>query len=245
MTRRERRPNGTACTCSPAVGSQLDHVDVPSRQSGPHPRQPAVLAIKNVEDAFARLGYLAFYLAGGLVATMTQSAMTLRFGTASNPRIPNLRAEQSRPCWAQSSPLPVGASSPSSCSSACESRRGVGPELAAVVTSCTAELAQARISAAGIAAPNVVITVDQIARGKPDPEGFLLATHRLHVEPGLCLVVEDAPSGLVAARAAGCATITLTTTTPRSALVADLIVNSLANVRFETVRDGVRVAMAR
>jgi hypothetical protein len=97
MTRRERRPNGTACTCSPAVGSQLDHVDVPSRQSGPHPRQPAVLAIKNVEDAFARLGYLAFYLAGGLVATMTQAAMTLRFGTASNPRIPNLRAEQSRP----------------------------------------------------------------------------------------------------------------------------------------------------
>jgi hypothetical protein len=37
----------------------------------------------------------------------------------------------------------------------------------------------------------------------------------------------------------------LTTTTPRSALVADLIVNSLANVRFEVVRDGIRVAMAR
>jgi sugar-phosphatase len=128
---------------------------------------------------------------------------------------------------------------------ASEALATVGTERAAVVTSCTAELAQARVSAAGIAAPNVVITVDQIARGKPDPEGFLLAAHRLGVEPGLCLVVEDAPSGLVAARAAGCATIALTTTTPRSALVADLIVNSLANVRFAVVRDGVRVAMAR
>ena len=109
---------------------------------------------------------------------------------------------------------------------------------AAVVTSCTAELAQARISAADIAAPNVVITVDQIARGKPDPEGFLLAAHRLGVEPGLCLVVEDAPSGLVAARAAGCATSALTTTTPRSELVADLIVNSLADVRSISLARG-------
>jgi sugar-phosphatase len=85
------------------------------------------------------------------------------------------------------------------------------------VTSCTAELVHARIMAAGIAAPDVAITVDQLARGKPDPEGFLLAAHRLCVEPGLCLVVEDAPGGLVAARAAGCLAIALTTTTPRSA----------------------------
>lgn len=119
----------------------------------------------------------------------------------------------------------------------------VGPDRAAVVTSCTAELADARISAARIAAPKVVVTVDQVAYGKPDPEGFLLAAHRLGVEPGLCLVVEDAPSGLVAARAAGCATIALATTTPRTALVADAIVDSLADVRFETVRDGIRVSI--
>ena len=120
----------------------------------------------------------------------------------------------------------------------------VGAERAAVVTSCTADLADARLSAAGITAPNVMITVDQVVRGKPDPEGFLLAAHRLGVEPGSCLVVEDAPGGLVAAKAAGCATIALATTTPRAALVADVIVNSLADVRFETVRDGVRVSIA-
>jgi sugar-phosphatase len=119
----------------------------------------------------------------------------------------------------------------------------VGPERAAIVTSCTSELADARISAAGIAAPNVVITLDQITHGKPDPEGYLLAAHRLGVDPGSCLVVEDAPSGLVAATTAGCATIALATTTLRTALVADAVVESLADVRFETVGDGIRVSI--
>jgi membrane associated rhomboid family serine protease len=47
---------------------------------------------KNVEDAFGRLGYLVFYLAGGFAATMMQTAMTLLFGTASDAQIPNLGA---------------------------------------------------------------------------------------------------------------------------------------------------------
>ena len=47
---------------------------------------------KNVEDAFGRLGYLVFYLAGGFAAMMMQTAMTLLFGTASDAQIPNLGA---------------------------------------------------------------------------------------------------------------------------------------------------------
>ena len=47
---------------------------------------------KNVEDAFGPLRYLGFYLAGGFVATMTQTAMTLLFGTAADARVPNLGA---------------------------------------------------------------------------------------------------------------------------------------------------------
>jgi membrane associated rhomboid family serine protease len=47
---------------------------------------------KNVEDAFGRLGYLAFYIAGGFVATMTQTAMTLLAGTAADAQVPNLGA---------------------------------------------------------------------------------------------------------------------------------------------------------
>ncbi len=47
---------------------------------------------KNVEDAFGHLRYLAFYIAGGFVATMTQTAVTLLFGTAAAARVPNLGA---------------------------------------------------------------------------------------------------------------------------------------------------------
>jgi rhomboid family protein len=47
---------------------------------------------KNVEDAFGHLRYLGFYIAGGFVATMTQTAVTLLFGTASAGRVPNLGA---------------------------------------------------------------------------------------------------------------------------------------------------------
>jgi membrane associated rhomboid family serine protease len=47
---------------------------------------------KNVEDAFGHVRYLAFYVTGGLVATMTQTAVTLLFGTAAAARVPSLGA---------------------------------------------------------------------------------------------------------------------------------------------------------
>jgi len=47
---------------------------------------------KNVEDAFGHLRYLAFYFAGGFIATMTQTLVTLAFGSAAEGRIPNLGA---------------------------------------------------------------------------------------------------------------------------------------------------------
>jgi membrane associated rhomboid family serine protease len=47
---------------------------------------------KNVEDAFGHVGYLAFYIAGGLVATATQTAMTLLAGTAADAQVPTLGA---------------------------------------------------------------------------------------------------------------------------------------------------------
>jgi membrane associated rhomboid family serine protease len=47
---------------------------------------------KNVEDSFGRLGYLAFYFAGGFVATITQTLITLTLGTAAEAHVPNLGA---------------------------------------------------------------------------------------------------------------------------------------------------------
>jgi sugar-phosphatase len=72
----------------------------------------------------------------------------------------------------------------------------------AIVTSADMRLAHARLDAAGITAP-VLVTVEDIRRGKPDPEGYLLAARRLGAAPARCLVVEDAPAGVAAGRAAG------------------------------------------
>jgi HAD superfamily hydrolase (TIGR01509 family) len=72
----------------------------------------------------------------------------------------------------------------------------------AVVTGAVRPLARARLAAAAITPPELV-TVDEVAAGKPEPDGFLLAAARLAVEPGRCLVVEDAPAGIESGRRAG------------------------------------------
>jgi sugar-phosphatase len=114
----------------------------------------------------------------------------------------------------------------------------------AIATSCTVPLARARIGAAGLQPPSVLVTVDDVDRGKPAPDPFLEAARRLRVPPERCLVVEDAPMGLTAARAAGCFTLAVTTTTPPDELDADAVVPDLAAVRFEVVGEGIRVVPA-
>ncbi|MCZ7379147.1 HAD-IA family hydrolase [Micromonospora sp. WMMC250] len=78
----------------------------------------------------------------------------------------------------------------------------------AVVTSADARLARARLGAAGIVAP-VLVTVDDVRVGKPDPEGYLRAAALLGVPVARCLVVEDAEVGVRAGRAAGALTAAL------------------------------------
>ena len=114
----------------------------------------------------------------------------------------------------------------------------------AIATSCTVPLAEARIAAAQLVPPSVLVTADDVVHGKPHPEPFLEAARRLGVDPRRCLVVEDAPRGLEAARTAGCFTLAVLTTTPREALDADAIVNDLSDVRFQVDQDGVRVRLA-
>jgi mannitol-1-/sugar-/sorbitol-6-phosphatase len=114
----------------------------------------------------------------------------------------------------------------------------------AIATSCTVPLAAARIAAANLVPPSVLVTADDVTHGKPHPEPFLEAARRLGVDPRRCLVVEDAPSGLEAARAAGCFTLAVVTTTPREALDADAIVSDLSEVRFDANQAGIRVRLA-
>lgn len=73
----------------------------------------------------------------------------------------------------------------------------------ALVTSGTTQVAQARLHAAGIPTPAVVVTASDVEQGKPSPAPYLLAADRLQVPASVCLVFEDAPPGVIAARAAG------------------------------------------
>ena len=73
-----------------------------------------------------------------------------------------------------------------------------------------------------------VVAEEDAPRGKPDPQGFLLAAEKLGVAPAECVVIEDAPGGVEAAKRAGMRCIGVTTSRPRGALTsADLVVDSL------------------
>jgi sugar-phosphatase len=82
----------------------------------------------------------------------------------------------------------------------------------AIATSCELPLARTRLAAAGLAPPDVLVTSDQVTHGKPAPDCYLLAAERLGVDPAGCLVIEDAPSGIAAGRAAGMTVWAVTTT---------------------------------
>lgn len=99
----------------------------------------------------------------------------------------------------------------------------------AIVTSCSAQLADVRLRAAGLPRPAVVISSSVVSHGKPDPEGFLLGARRLNVTAARCAVLEDSPVGIAAGRAAGARVIALRTTHAADGLAgADLIIDNLA-----------------
>jgi sugar-phosphatase len=98
----------------------------------------------------------------------------------------------------------------------------------AIVTSGTRAVATLRIRYTGLPMPRVLVCADEITRGKPDPEGYLTAAARLGRAPADCVVIEDTPAGLDAARAAGMRSIGIAGTYPASALIADLVVPSLS-----------------
>jgi sugar-phosphatase len=104
-----------------------------------------------------------------------------------------------------------------------------GPIPVAVVTSGSTELATARLRGAGLEPPAVLITANSIERGKPDPEPFLLGARELGVDPTRCLALEDAPSGIESAFAAGIPVVAFRTSHPEAELErATVVLDSLA-----------------
>lgn len=84
------------------------------------------------------------------------------------------------------------------------------PDRWAVVTSASVPLARARLKAAGVTPPAVLITAEDVERGKPDPAGYLKAAATLGFDISECLVFEDAEAGVQAGEAAGADVVVVT-----------------------------------
>jgi mannitol-1-/sugar-/sorbitol-6-phosphatase len=112
----------------------------------------------------------------------------------------------------------------------------LGTERWAIVTSCPRNFALTLIARAGLTMPPVIVSADDVARGKPAPDPYALAAKRLQIEPSRALVIEDSASGVDAAHAAGMEAVYVLRGRPASACArADYYVE-----RFDQI--GVAVA---
>ena len=100
----------------------------------------------------------------------------------------------------------------------------------AVVTSASRSLAEDRLKAAGLWRGMPLIGADDVALGKPSPEGYLLAARMLGVPPQECVVIEDAPAGVTAGIRAGMTVVGVATTHPASALDTPQVIPDLSAV---------------
>src|SRR6266581_7419538 len=111
----------------------------------------------------------------------------------------------------------------------------------AIVTSCTRPLAGVRIGAAGLPKPKHLVTSRDVRRGKPDPEPYLKGAQLLGVPPSECVVIEDAPAGIRAGKAAGAHVLALRTTASDAELQeagADWIVDDCGALFADCVANG-------
>jgi mannitol-1-/sugar-/sorbitol-6-phosphatase len=113
----------------------------------------------------------------------------------------------------------------------------------AAVTSGSRELMRARLTAAGLPIPEVLVSAEAVEAGKPEPEGYLKAAAALGRDIRRCLVVEDAPAGIHAGRAAGARVLAVTTSHRASELtLADAVIPDLTACDLELAPDGVIVS---
>ena len=107
----------------------------------------------------------------------------------------------------------------------------------AIATSSTPEKSRAVLESAKIPFQEMVyITGSDVKNKKPHPELFLLAAERMGIEPANCVVIEDAPNGVQAAKAAGAKCIAVTNSTDAAKLSkADLVCDSLEQIDLQTV----------
>src|SRR5215467_1703070 len=123
---------------------------------------------------------------------------------------------------------------------AVELLQAIPPEKWAIVTSCTRRLAEVRIAAAGLPKPKKMITSNDIRHGKPKPEPYLKGAQILGATGTDCVVIEEAPAGIRAGKAAGAHVVALRTTAGDAELRkagADWIVDDCAGLSLDPPND--------
>ena len=116
-----------------------------------------------------------------------------------------------------------------------------------IVTSGSAELARARLRAAGLPVPARLVTADDVTHGKPAPEPYLRGASLLGVSPAHCVVIEDAPVGIEAGRRAGMRVLGVASTHTRADLLAcgvTALIERLADLRVTPVSGQPRLRIA-
>ncbi|CCM05573.1 uncharacterized protein FIBRA_07800 [Fibroporia radiculosa] len=116
----------------------------------------------------------------------------------------------------------------------------------AICTSATRTYASAALKKASIPVPDAFVVSEDVTKGKPEPDPYLLGAKKCGVDPSRCLVVEDAPAGVRSGKAAGCKTLALLTSHSRAQVEAaapDFIVKDLSCVTMKKTEDGVEVTI--
>ncbi|MGO4742770.1 sugar phosphatase [Serratia quinivorans] len=112
----------------------------------------------------------------------------------------------------------------------------------AIVTSGSIPVATARRNAAGLPQPEVFITAEQVKRGKPQPDAYLLGAERLGLAPQDCVVVEDAAAGILSGLAAGCQVIAVNAPADAPKLdQVDLLLSSLEQIAVSKTQQGAAI----
>ena len=112
-----------------------------------------------------------------------------------------------------------------------------------IVTSAWRTLAEARIIAAGLPLPDVIVPVDEVRCGKPEPDGFLRAADRLGVAPEECLAFEDTRPGIEAGLNAGMQVVGLLTTVPAEQLRHRPLIRDFRDVTIQFDGESLKVEL--
>jgi sugar-phosphatase len=113
----------------------------------------------------------------------------------------------------------------------------------AIVTSARRKLAETRVLAAGLLLPRVIVPVDEIRNGKPDPEGFLRAAEQLGVAPEECVVFEDTRPGIDAGLGAGMQVVGLLTTYSAQELGHQPLIGDFRDVAIRTEGEFLKIEL--